>query len=176
MTLPEQTSGPLSVSDYRFGESVGYLIKRVRGAMSTAVDRELVDFDISHDQLTSLMLIAKMSGATAAELSREISCDTSSMTRMIDRLEAKGMVKRSRSEDDRRIIWIAITESGRELADRLPELLVRVTNRHLAGFSADEVDTLKSLLRRMLENAGETAAPGRHSHQMADSTHSKPAP
>jgi DNA-binding MarR family transcriptional regulator len=173
MKVQEETNGPLLASDYRFGESVGYLIKRVRGAMAMALDRELVDFDISHDQLTSLMLIARTNGATAAELSREISCDTSSMTRMIDRLEAKGMVKRSRSEDDRRIIWIAITDTGRALADRLPEALVRVTNRHLAGFSAEEVESLRSMLRRMLDNSGENPAPSRTPLQMLDTTQSK---
>jgi DNA-binding MarR family transcriptional regulator len=173
MELQDATTGVLSVEDYRFGESVGYLIKRVRAAMSNAVDRELVQFDISHEQLTILMLIQKKGGATAAELSREISCDTSSMTRMIDRLEAKGMVIRSRSEDDRRVIWIAITESGLALANRLPELLVRITNRTLAGFTRDEVDVLKSLLRRMVENSCEPISHGRNPASMLDATQSK---
>jgi DNA-binding MarR family transcriptional regulator len=142
--------------DYRIEESVGYLIKRVRMAMSSAIDRELVGHEISHDQLGILLLINTGRGATAAELSREMSCDTSSMTRMIDRLEAKGFVKRSRSEDDRRIVFIVLTPSGKSLADQLPDLIVRVMNRHMAGFSRAEVELLKSLLRRMLDNAGES--------------------
>jgi DNA-binding MarR family transcriptional regulator len=159
MDSQHSTSWPpaLAAADYKFGESVGYLIKRVRMAMSSAVDRELVSFDISHDQLGILLMIASGMGTTAAELSREMACDTSSMTRMIDRLEAKGLVTRKRSEDDRRIVFIVITDAGRALADQLPDLIVRVMNVHLRDFTLDEVDLLKSFLRRMLDNAGSSS-------------------
>jgi DNA-binding MarR family transcriptional regulator len=145
---------PYSVENYRLDDSVGYLIKRVRMVFSAAVDREMAEYDISYDQWGIVLTIAKGRGETAAELSREMCCDTGSMTRMIDRLEAKGMVKRTRSEDDRRIVRLALTESGQALADRLPEVMVRVLNRHLAGFSPEEVDLLKNLLKRILANAG----------------------
>ena len=151
---PASWAPAFAARDYKFGESVGYLIKRVRMAMTSAIDRELVSFDISHDQFGILLMIASGMGTTAAELSREMACDTSSMTRMIDRLEAKGLVTRTRSEDDRRIVFIVITDAGRVLADQLPDLIVRVMNVHLQDFSRDEVELLKSLLRRMLDNGG----------------------
>jgi DNA-binding MarR family transcriptional regulator len=151
---PATWAPALAARDYKFGDSVGYLIKRVRMAMTSAIDRELVSFDISHDQFGILLMIASGMGSTAAELSREMACDTSSMTRMIDRLEAKGLVTRTRSEDDRRIVFIVITDTGRVLADQLPDLIVRVMNVHLQDFSLDEVELLKSFLRRMLENGG----------------------
>ena len=153
--------------DYKFGDSVGYLIKRVRMAMTSAIDRELVSFDISHDQFGILLMIASGMGTIAAELSREMACDTSSMTRMIDRLEAKGLVTRTRSEDDRRIVFIVITETGRVLADQLPDLIVRVTNFHLRDFSLDEVELMKSFLRRMLDN-GVVASPERALQRAAE--------
>ncbi len=160
-------------SDYRLDESVGYLIKRVRAALTMAVDRELVDFDVSHDQWSILLMIATARGDTAAELSREAACDTSSMTRMLDRLEAKGFVVRTRSEDDRRVVHLALTPSGQVLADQLPKVMIRVMNRHLAGFSAEEVELLKGLLRRMLENASECAG---HAKAQASAASLQPAP
>jgi DNA-binding MarR family transcriptional regulator len=161
-------------SEYRLDQSVGYLIKRVRAALSTAVDRELTEFDVSHDQWSILLMIATSRGDTAAELSREMSCETSSMTRMLDRLEAKGLVIRTRSEDDRRVVHLATTPAGQALADQLPEVMIRVMNRHLAGFSSEEVTTLKSFLRRMLENAAESASQVKASNHASHAQNNAP--
>src|SRR5271165_6014004 len=107
--------GPYRIESYNPEESVGYLIKRVRAALTCAIDREMVDYDVSHDQWGVLIMIAKGTAVTAAELSREIGCDTGSMTRTIDRLEAKGFVRRTRSEDDRRVVRLTLTETGKAL-------------------------------------------------------------
>lgn len=146
-------SGPYRVENYRVEESVGYLVKRVRMALGSAIDHEMADYEVSHDQWGILIMIAQGHGDTAAELSRETLCDTGSMTRMIDRLEAKGLVSRTRSADDRRVVRLALSDAGRALADRLPAVMVRVLNRHLAGFSEAELEALKAFLRRMLANA-----------------------
>ena len=91
------------------------------------------------------------------------------MTRMLDRLEAKGLCQRVRSSDDRRVVNLEITDAGREAAKVIPEVLSRVQNAYLAGFSVEEWETLKSYLRRMLDNANDfqqaqqtTAAAGPH--------------
>jgi DNA-binding MarR family transcriptional regulator len=78
------------------------------------------------------------------------------MTRMIDRLEAKGLVKRTRCADDRRVVRIALSTTGREICDQMPAVIVKVLNRHLAGFDGEELELLKSFLRRMLANAAVT--------------------
>jgi DNA-binding MarR family transcriptional regulator len=75
------------------------------------------------------------------------------MTRMLDRLEAKGLCTRVRSETDRRVVNIALTPAGRKAASDIPEILSGVQNAHLAGFSADEFETLRTYLRRILNNA-----------------------
>ncbi|MGA2549294.1 MAG: MarR family transcriptional regulator [Burkholderiaceae bacterium] len=150
-------NGPYHVETYRLDDSVGYLIKRVRMIFTAAVDREMAAYDVSYDQWGILITMSKGRGATAAELSREMSCDTGSMTRMIDRLEAKGMVKRTRSEDDRRIVRLALTESGQALVDKLPAVMVKVLNRHLKGFSEGDVEQLKTFLRRIVDNAAKDA-------------------
>jgi DNA-binding MarR family transcriptional regulator len=71
---------------------------------------------------------------------------------MLDRLEAKGLYSRSRSERDRRLVHIALTESGQRAAQTLPGVLSEVLNQHLAGMSAEEFATLKTLLQKMLSN------------------------
>jgi DNA-binding MarR family transcriptional regulator len=87
-----------------------------------------------------------------AELARECHLDAGAMTRMLDRLEAKGLCTRSRSETDRRVVNIALTPAGSQAATEIPGVLCAVLNGHLSGLSADEFATLKSLLQRVLQN------------------------
>jgi DNA-binding MarR family transcriptional regulator len=156
-SLPD--SEPYSVESYRLDDSVGYLVKRVRMVFAAAVDREMSEYDISYDQWGVLLAMARRQCDTAALLSREMCCDTGAMTRMIDRLEAKGLVNRTRSADDRRVVRLALTETGQALADKLPAVMVRVLNRHLVGFSKAEVAQLTSFLRRILENGAADTHP-----------------
>jgi DNA-binding MarR family transcriptional regulator len=80
------------------------------------------------------------------------------MTRLLDRLEAKGLCKRIRSETDRRVVNIALTDTGREVAQGIPGVLCTVLNQHLTGLNADEFAMLKSLLQRVLANTSQAGA------------------
>jgi DNA-binding MarR family transcriptional regulator len=76
------------------------------------------------------------------------------MTRMLDRLEAKGLIRRNRSPDDRRLVHLELTDEGRAAYPRMRELSCAVANRFLHGFTKAEARVLESLLTRMLENKG----------------------
>lgn len=149
--------GPLyRVSDFVIDESIGYLLKRVRAMLSAAVEREIADHDVTYEQWGVLLMILKDRGDTAAMLARGMECDTGSMTRMLDRLEAKDLISRTRSTDDRRRMELELTPSGKRMAERLVAAIVKVLNRYLEGFSVDELELFKSFLRRMIANRGPT--------------------
>jgi len=74
------------------------------------------------------------------------------MTRALDRLEAKGLVARVRSSEDRRVVNLELTDAGREVAAVVPAVLAEVLNLHLAGFSHDEWRALLGMLKRMRAN------------------------
>jgi DNA-binding MarR family transcriptional regulator len=144
---------PYKVESYTPDESVGYLVARVRASLFAAVDREMAPLGVSAAQFVILMNVAQARGSCAADLAREQSTDTGSMTRMIDRLVRKGLLRRARDPNDRRVARLELTEPGRKLARKLPAVAVKVLNHHLRGFSGEEFEQLKSLLRRMLANA-----------------------
>lgn len=73
------------------------------------------------------------------------------MTRMLDRLEAKGLLRRVRSKTDRRVVELELTDEGRALAPSLSLPIVNVLNEALQDFSKEEVATLSLLLRRVTE-------------------------
>lgn len=140
------------VADFVIDDSIGYLVKRVRSMLSAAVEREIADHDVTYEQWGVLLMILTHRGETAAVLSRGLECDTGSMTRMLDRLEAKDLIIRTRSTDDRRRVQLELTASGKRQAERLVAAIVKVLNRHLDGFSVAELNLFKSFLRRMLAN------------------------
>jgi DNA-binding MarR family transcriptional regulator len=75
------------------------------------------------------------------------------MTRKIDALEKRGLVRRIRSAEDRRAIKLDLTPEGRKLYPKALAAAVGLANDFLHGFSKAEVKTLESLLKRILENA-----------------------
>lgn len=132
--------------------AIGPLIGRVRSVLLTTLDGELHPFGITGTQFAMLKTVADGMGETAADLCRLLHYDTGSMTRLIDRLEAKGLVRRERSKNDRRVVTLRITSAGRALLPRLRDSAARVVQSMLTGFSATEVKDLRQFLDRMIEN------------------------
>jgi DNA-binding MarR family transcriptional regulator len=142
---------------YLPAESVGYLLKRAHASMVRSMDARMQEYDLTALQWGPLLLIAKGLGDTVAACAREAGVDASAMTRMLDRLEAKNLIRRTRSAADRRVVNIELTEDGRATAAKMPRELARMMNHHLRGFSKEEFETLKDLLRR-LESNGDAPA------------------
>jgi DNA-binding MarR family transcriptional regulator len=155
----EDPHGLYNLDNYRVGESVGYLIKRVMAVVSTTLDQELSRYDITHQQFSILMILSDTGCSTAADLARITCGDTGAMTRMLDRLEAKDVIRRVRSSADRRIVNIELTEAGRVFASKMPIVAINVMNRYLQGFEATELELMKDLLRRILATAGAPVVP-----------------
>jgi DNA-binding MarR family transcriptional regulator len=138
--------------DYRVNESIGYLLRRLRIHMDRAIDAEMAEHDLTGVQWGPLLLMHFGFGNTAAELARAGYVDTGAMTRMLDRLEAKGLLRRARCPKDRRVVRIELTDAGQRLCREIPYNLSRVLNAMLRGFTEEEVETFKALARRMLAN------------------------
>ena len=132
--------------------SVGPLIGRVRTVLLAALDGELQPLGITGMQFAVLKQVADRTAETAADLCRVLHYDTGSMTRMVDRLEEKGLIRRERSKDDRRVVSLRLTSAGRSALPRLRDTAARVLERMLAGFEEGEVDALRRYLNRMIEN------------------------
>ncbi|WP_306715452.1 MarR family winged helix-turn-helix transcriptional regulator [Burkholderia dolosa] len=132
--------------------SVGFYLTKARQALLERLDRALEPFDLTAQQIGVILLLSRGYANTPFELSRKMAYDSGSMTRMLDRLERKGLVARSRSEQDRRMIELTLTERGADAARALPSLIATALNAQLAGFSADELATLTGLLKRFIAN------------------------
>ncbi|WP_374402264.1 MarR family winged helix-turn-helix transcriptional regulator [Niveibacterium sp.] len=143
---------------YKVQDSFGFMINALRARMMAVMDRELAPLGITSAQWAVLVQVAETPGVTAAALCRRVHYDTGSMTRMLDRLEEKGLIRRARSDHDRRAAYLHLTETGADVNQKLPEYAARVLNAHFEGFSADEVTQLRDLMSRMLANAERLSA------------------
>jgi DNA-binding MarR family transcriptional regulator len=84
----------------------------------------------------------------------------STLTAMLDRLEAMGHVERLRDENDRRRVVIARTEKDRAFDERYAEVASEMTDLFYAGFEPGEIAAFESALRRILANlAGVEGSP-----------------
>ncbi len=142
------TSGGLPTETLRSG---GSLVHRVARELNSALDRQLTGFDLTAQQAVLLLLAARQK-VGPSQLKDRLGTDTAGMTRLLDRLEAKGLLTRSRHPDDRRAIIIEPTDAGRALVPRLAPIFRRVNGQLLAGLSEDEVLQLTTTLQRMLDN------------------------
>src|ERR1700751_5851272 len=149
---PLQRADFYSADTYRQEERGGAWLKGVIASTPHQVDRRLVEHDLTHAQWVPLFKLAHGECGTVAELARTLQSDPGAMTRALDRLEAKGLVARVRSSEDRRVVNLELTAAGREGAAVAPAVLAEVLNLHLAGFSKEEWRALLSMLKRMRAN------------------------
>ncbi|MDG5804439.1 MarR family transcriptional regulator [Streptomyces ossamyceticus] len=84
------------------------------------------------------------------QLAQKLRCEPSNVTGIVDRLEARGLVERRPDPKDRRVKLAAATTEGRQVARGLRESL-NFAREPLAGLSTEERESLRDLLRRMLE-------------------------
>jgi DNA-binding MarR family transcriptional regulator len=147
------------IANYELCESVGYLLSRVRSTLWNSVTQlTMADLGITSTQASIMFMLAGGRSLAAADLAREYGIDASAVTRLIDRLEKRGLITRVRSEEDRRVVRLALTEEGRVLAGKIPAIFTQVLDKLLGGFTPEEVGFLKSMLRRILLNSGDPAA------------------
>src|SRR5580700_8196014 len=145
---------------YQPANCVGQLMNRVRAAHMNALDEvlakepDLASLEISAAQYVVISAIAKSKCVdSAAQLCKDLSYDAGAMTRMVDRLEAKGLISRRRCPEDRRLVKLELSDAGYAALPKLRACSVRVLNHFLRGFSLEEARQLEGFMVRMLQNA-----------------------
>ncbi|MFD0900638.1 MarR family winged helix-turn-helix transcriptional regulator [Actinomadura sediminis] len=118
----------------------------------TLVAETLAKFDLTtpaFDVLASLRRSGPGYRRTAGELAQIGLITTGGLTQRIDRLEKAGLVRRAKDEHDRRVVYIELTEAGRDLIDRVVEEHFRTQDRMLGALRQSERRELARLLSRL---------------------------
>ncbi len=136
--------------NFALTKSVGFLLNKARNMIITEMDAGLKDLDITSQHMGILLSLKSGMATTPFELSKLLGIDTGLMTRMLDKLEEKKLLKRLRSVDDRRVINLQMTASGEAVAAQLPQIAPQVLNARVKNFTKSEFDELRRLLGKFI--------------------------
>ena len=152
------TSGHYTPETFTARNAVGYLLRCTLNLMQPRMEALFTDHEFTFVPWCVLMQLRDGLANRAADISRNLNHDSGALTRVVDQLEGRGLLERTRSTEDRRIVELALTPEGRRAVDASIPLVVDHINRVLADFSREEIDMMVSMLKRMIDKLqdGET--------------------
>jgi DNA-binding MarR family transcriptional regulator len=133
--------------------SPGRLMRRLDKIMSAYVESRFDALGLSFTQWVAVKVVRDGLVRNAGELARELGITTGATTRMIDVLEAHGLIVRDRDGADRRVVKLAITPAGNEMVNAMHERVAEGWNEVLVDFDQGEIDALIATLVKLLAAA-----------------------
>jgi len=147
----QQEQGDAGIA-YLMNGGLGHLTSAVRNAVFARLETELAPLKLTSAQFVVVIGAMRGRARTINEFCVFAGIDAGSMSRLLDRLEAKGIVRRVRADADRRVVQVELTGKGHALSPQIMPAVGRVYQQFLAGFSEEEAVQLQSLVERMLAN------------------------
>lgn len=146
------------VGEAEIAEALRAYVKLLRAgrAVLVRIEPRLASAGLTPTQLGVLEAILHKGPLTQRELTRKVLTSAGNMTDVVDKLEARGLVRRTRSSRDRRIVSVELTQAGLTLIAALFPDHARDIAEAMNGLSLEELRTLGGLLRKLgLTAAGE---------------------
>ncbi|PAV28278.1 MarR family transcriptional regulator [Virgibacillus profundi] len=113
------------------------------------IKKDISNYDMKTSDFTILEAIYHKGRQTVRQISEAVLINTGSITYVIDKLETKGLLERSACKEDRRVVYIQITESGKQLMDEIFPKHQKVIEEIFEDISAEEKKTVIDILKRV---------------------------
>jgi DNA-binding MarR family transcriptional regulator len=117
--------------------SVSFIVMKKAAAL---VKCEL-DEDMTNDQYYLLRYIKKKAKCTSTELASMFGVNKSAITAMTNRLVKKGLIQRMHNQNDRRVVYLTLTERGNEWITETEEKIHKLVESFITKFSEEEIET-----------------------------------
>jgi len=140
-----------SPENFRPENCLGYLLRRVHKLSLARMEAKLEGSGVSMTQWIVLSLIDSGIATTGKSLSRNMGHDNGAMSRLVDQLEASGLLERIRDDADRRVCNLAVTAAGKAVLERCAPPVVDVWNDILRDIAPGEVSRTIATLSTLLE-------------------------
>ena len=145
-------------SQYSIQKSTGYWITRLARSMERDFEKRLEPLGITRGAFAVLSAIFHEKKDKPAELAAFLGVDGAAVTRHLDRIEKRGLIKRIPSATDRRSTEIQLTANGRRVVRRGLTSSEATYAKFMAVLDATEVDQLQSIIQTMLAKSDGTTA------------------
>ncbi|MDB5899447.1 MAG: transcriptional regulator, MarR family [Ramlibacter sp.] len=132
----------------------GYLIRRLQQILVARYTAQTEDFGVTPLQWAALKTAQARPGLDQSTLARDMALDTSTVAGVIDRLEARGLITRKPSLQDRRVRTVFITEEGSALMAQASPVVVDVQNWLMEPLEAHERAQFLATLRKLVDRPG----------------------
>lgn len=134
------------------GSYLPYLLNRAGARIATAFGEEMRPLGATLQIWRVLAALYEQDGRRMGDLSATTSIDVSTLTRLVDNMEKKGLVARRRDAGDARAVVLHVAPAGRRLTARILPIAERYERVALEGFSVADAEQLKAALRRLYAN------------------------
>ena len=136
---------------------------RTTGVLTADFERLFKEFGLSEPKYNVLRILrgAKLNnefngdGVPSLEIGDRMITRVPDVTRLVDRLEADGLVRRRRCEEDRRVVWVEITPRGLKRLEEMDGPLTRLHREQFSHMTHEECAELSRLLEKARSRAGE---------------------
>jgi len=129
-----------------------YLLNRAGARIATSFGEAVRPLGATLQIWRVLAALRERDGRRMGDLSTTTSIEVSTLTRVIDNMEKKGLVSRGRDSVDARAVVLRVTPAGRRLTRRLLPIENRYEKVALRGFDAAAAEQLRAALRRLYDN------------------------
>lgn len=136
----------------KMDESMGFILNVTTRKFLQLLSLKFSSYDITTEQWSLLNLLEDHNGISQKDLARLSEKDPANVTRILDQLEKKSLIKRLPNPEDRRSFLAHITNEGIELNKKLIPIEQDVVNIALNGLSNKKIALLKESLREITTN------------------------
>jgi DNA-binding MarR family transcriptional regulator len=142
------------MSDFNVEDTLGYLVSKAHQFMKNYFTTLLKqnNLDITIEQWAVLNIVDAFPDAAQTDIARITQTDKANILRMVDLLEKKDFITRSRDQNDRRVQRIRLTPAGKAMLKTVIPIAQEVNRMSSAGITPQEFELLKKLLRQVRSN------------------------
>lgn len=133
----------------------GFLVRRLHQIHSAIFLEECKDFNLTPVQYGLMTALLQHSGSDQRTLGVEVGIDRTNVADVLERLQDRGLVRRARSEKDRRSVNVFITDEGRSLVDQMYASMIRAQERLLAPLDPEYRSAFIAMLAQLVEGNNE---------------------
>ncbi|MHC1682755.1 MAG: MarR family winged helix-turn-helix transcriptional regulator [Clostridiaceae bacterium] len=135
-----------------YDRTIGAFTNLTNRNIAKYLTSHLEEYNITLEQWGVLVRLCEENGLTQKELSQRVSKDQPTLTRILDLMVKKEMVKRAANEKDRRAFNIYITDKGRELKEKLFPIIESLFEKILVDISQEDLEIYLKVLSKINEN------------------------
>lgn len=131
------------------------LLSRINKKFTQNINSNLKEYDVTRTDVAYLLAIQKHSELKQYELAEKFDINTATVTRSLNKLEKKGLIKREEDSKDKRQKNVVLTDEGKNVLDRIGEKHTLFKKEIVKDFSSEEYSELLDLLNKLLKELEE---------------------